>query len=158
MIAMAGDEILMGAGTSLMIHNAWGAVVGNANDFITAAETFGTFDGAMLSIYSARTGGDARAIKKMMDAETIMSAEDAVKNGFADSIVNLPAAPAGDRTRASAKRKLEALLAEKGMPRSERRKLFRELSGTQDAADDAKHDAGEWPVAEMQQLLSTITQ
>jgi ATP-dependent Clp protease, protease subunit len=156
-IAMAGDEIHMGAGTSLMIHNAWGVVVGNANDMRESADTFATFDSAMLSIYAARTGGDEKAIKKMMDAETIMSADDAVAKGFADSVVNLPTSTMQEKTKASAKKQIEALLAEKGMPRSERRKLFRELSGTQDAADDIMPRADEWPVAEMQQLLSTIT-
>lgn len=155
-IAMAGDTIHMGAGTSMMIHNAWGVVVGNQNDFKAAADTFATFDSAMLSIYAARTGGDEKAIRKMMDAETVLSADAAVDAGFADDIVNLPAVKGGEKTKASAKQQMEAILAERGMPRSERRKLFRELTGTQNAADDIMPGADEWPLAEMNELLSTL--
>ncbi len=36
-IAMAGDEIRMGLGTFMMVHNAWGVVVGNRHDMRSAA-------------------------------------------------------------------------------------------------------------------------
>ena len=49
-IAMAGDEVLMGTGSIMMIHNAWGLVIGNRHDFADAASVFETFDGSMASI------------------------------------------------------------------------------------------------------------
>ena len=156
-IAMAGDKILMGAGTSMMIHNAWGVVVGNQNDFREAADTFEIFDASMLSIYAARSGGTEKEIKKMMDAETFVSADDAVKFGFADEVVNLPVSKQPEQDKASAKKQFEAILAKEGVPRSERRKLFRELTSTQDAADDVMSSADIWPMAEMKNLLKTLT-
>src|SRR5262245_53778386 len=36
-IAMAGDEIRMGLGTFMMVHNAWGMVIGNRHDMRAAA-------------------------------------------------------------------------------------------------------------------------
>lgn len=36
-IAMAGDEILMGDGSFLMIHNAWAVAIGNRHDMADAA-------------------------------------------------------------------------------------------------------------------------
>jgi hypothetical protein len=40
------------------------------------------------SIYVARTKNDAETVKTLMDAETWMSAEDAVAKGFADKVMN----------------------------------------------------------------------
>ncbi|HEC0958195.1 TPA: Clp protease ClpP, partial [Klebsiella pneumoniae] len=37
-IAMAGDEILMGDGSFLMIHNAWAVAIGNRHDMADAAK------------------------------------------------------------------------------------------------------------------------
>lgn len=142
-IAMAGDEIQMGLGSFLMIHNAWGAVIGNQNDMREAADTFAQFDSAMADIYEHRSGMDKKKIAKMMDAETFMTAKDAVEMGFATSTFEAPE-KSGD-TKASAemhaRRRLEATLAQTGMPRSERRKLIREAVGTHDAAETDKPSA-----------------
>lgn len=160
-VAMAGDEIEMGAGTTMMIHNSWGAVIGNQNDMREAADIFSKFDDAMLSIYMARTGLAENKLAKMMDKDTFMSAQEAVDLGFADAVVNLPKMAALDTPasrNAAAKRRIDSLLAKEGLTRSERRKLFRELSGTQDAAEPVTQDADELPVAELQRLLKTFTE
>ncbi|MFC0684634.1 phage portal protein [Novosphingobium clariflavum] len=69
---LAGDTISMGAGAQLMIHNSWGVVVGNQNDFRTAADIFAGFDGSMAEIYEARTGMKRTEIEALMNAETFM--------------------------------------------------------------------------------------
>jgi ATP-dependent Clp protease, protease subunit len=135
-IAMAGDRVTMGLGSFLMIHNAWGVVVGNRNDMRSAAEVFDQFDGAMADIYAARTGRKTDEIAAMMDAETWLNAREAKARGFADDLMDDPA-PEGASARAdvSARRRLDALLAKQGVPRSERRRLLRDASaGMQDAA------------------------
>jgi ATP-dependent protease ClpP protease subunit len=160
-IAMAGDEIEMGLGSTMMIHNAWGMVVGNQHDLAAASDTFAKFDEAMAAIYAARTGLSLKKIAALMDAETMLSADDAVSQGFADAAtddevsgdVSSHGSTAG---KASAKKKIDALLAKDGVPRSERRKIFRELTGTQDAADDVTPSADELPRAELMQLLETL--
>lgn len=158
-IAMAGDEVVMGAGSFLMIHNAWGIVIGNRNDMRESADIFDKFDAAMTDIYAARTGKKAKDIAAMMDAETYITAKEAVDDGFADSVVDLPkpSASASIPSDIAAKRRIEALLAKQGVPRSERRSLLRELSGTQDAADDAMPRAGDDLTAAMRSLLSSIS-
>lgn len=55
-IAMAGDEINMGVGTELMIHNSWGLVIGNYADLREASELFARFDKDMAAIYATRSG------------------------------------------------------------------------------------------------------
>jgi len=140
-IAMAGDRVEMGLGSFLMIHNSWGAVVGNQNDFTEAAKIFAQFDSAMADIYAARTGLDAKAVAKLMDSETWLTARDAVDQNFADAVVDQPADPSSTsqaRAEQSARRRIDSLLQQSGLPRSERRRLLRELGtpGAADADDD----------------------
>lgn len=157
-IAMAADEVQMGAGTFLMIHNAWGVVVGNRNDMREAADIFEKFDSSMMDIYAARTGQKATAIAEMMDAETYITAKDAVALGFADSVVDFPAeSEQSASNKIAAKRRVDALLAKQGVPRSERRAMLREISGMHDAADNATPRAGDDLTASLRSLLSTIS-
>jgi len=160
-IAMAGDEITMGVGSFLMIHNAWAVVVGNRNDLDEVGAVLRQFDEAMAEIYVARSGLDAKAIGKLMDAESFIGASDAVAKGLADSVSSEAAsASAGGSARADlgARRRLDALLAQQGMPRSERRRLLREATGTHDAADDATPRAGEPAsfAADIRRLIDTL--
>jgi len=156
-IAMAGDEIRMGLGTFMMVHNAWGGVIGNRHDMTEGAALFEQFDAAIADIYEARTGMKRSEIVDLMDAETFMGPSEAVKNGFADDVDNSlkASASAPDRPAAHAKRRMDALLAKQGVPRTERRKMLSEVSGTQDAAEPATHDAGP-SVAALQRLIDTI--
>lgn len=157
-VAMAGDTITMGVGSTLMIHNSWGMVVGNQADMREAADLFALFDADMAEIYAMRTGKTAEEVAKLMAAETFMSAQEAVDLGFADDISNEKQVKISAETgkKASIKRKLEAILAKEGIPRSERRSIFRELTGTQDAADDLTPDAEAFPVAALTELLETL--
>lgn len=158
-IAMAGDRIEMGLGSFLMIHNAWGAVVGNRHDWRAAAEVFDQYDAAMAEIYEARSGQPVKEVAKLMDAETFMRASEAVSKGFADATFNDPSPSSDDaqaRADLSARRRLDALLAKDGLPRSERRRLMREALGTSGAAEpSATLRAGFDPAAAMR-LLDTI--
>lgn len=145
-IAMAGDEIRMGTGTFMMVHNAWGVVVGNRHDMIEASGLFEGFDAAIADIYEARTGLKRAQIEKLMDAETFMGPSEAVKNGFADVVDDAISANASASSQVSphvhAKRRIDAALAQQGIARTERRKMLNQIAGTHDAADDATHDAG----------------
>lgn len=135
-IAMAGDEIEMGLGSMMMIHNSWGVVVGNQDDMRGAAETFAEFDAAMADIYAARTGGDLEDIKAMMAAETWLRAERAIEDGFADSTFDVPEySNTGDDATRNARSRLDATLAKAGVPRVERRRLFGDALGTPNAAE-----------------------
>jgi ATP-dependent protease ClpP protease subunit len=147
-IAMAGDEIRMGSGTFMMIHNAWGVVIGNRHEMREAADLFDGFDAALVDIYESRTGLSREDLGDMMDKETYLNATDAVSRGFADGIdegvKGSPAALAARTdTPAFAKRRIESLLAGTGLSRADRRKLIATISaGTPDAARAATLDAG----------------
>ena len=157
-IVMAGDEIVMHQSARLMIHNSWGMVVGNRNELSEAADLFALFDYDMAQIYAMRSGKTVDEVQLLMDEETFLSAQDAVDMGFADHTSGEKQAKNTAKTpsNASAKRHLESILAKNGMPRTERRKLMRELTGTPSAADEVMPSADEWPLAEMQNLLETF--
>lgn len=158
-IAMAGDEIRMGLGSFMMVHNAWGLVIGNRHDMREAASLFDQFDAALADIYEARTGMKRADIEQLMDAETFMNPTQAIEYGFADAVddvVQVKAnASAPDRPEIHAKRRIDAALAQQGISRTERRKMFNQIAGTHDAAEPAMHDAG-FDIAAIQRLIKTI--
>lgn len=165
-IAMAGDVIRMGLGSFMMVHNAWGLVIGNRHDLREAASLFEQFDAALADIYEARTGMDRVGIKRLMDAETFMTAAQAVEYGFADAVDDGVAAPSGDAKstdrRLMARRQTEAALAKAGFTRTMRSEMLSELIGsaTRDAGQpSAARDAGDNPelnAAALQRLIDTI--
>lgn len=149
-IAMAGDEIRMGLGSFMMIHNAWGVVIGNRHDMRASADLFDGFDGAIVDIYEARTGMKRTEIEALMDAETFMGPSDAVKNGFADIVddgIEAKTADAKNMDRGlMARRQTEAALAKAGFSRDKRSELLTEmgvLAAQRDASrKPAARDAG----------------
>jgi len=162
-ISMAGDDIRMGLGSFMMVHNAWGVVIGNRHDMREAATLFDQFDGAIADIYEARTGMKRADIEQLMDAETFMAPAQAVEYGFADAVDDGVDAEADAKADASApvrpeihaRRRINAALAKQGISRTERRRMFSQIAGTHDAADTATHDAG-FHAAAIQRLIDTI--
>ena len=128
-IAMAGDDIQIGRGAFLMIHNCWVVAIGNRHDFAAMVDYLEPFDNAMADIYAARSGLDSDAIKQMMDSETYIGGSDAIEKGLADGLLSSDSVTSDDESPAAALRKLDSLLAKANTPRSERRKLLKALTG-----------------------------
>lgn len=158
-IAMAGDHIRMAPSSFLMLHNAWGVVIGNRHDMAEAAALFERFDGALADIYAARSGMARSEIAALLDAETFLTAQEAVAAGMADTFTGETDAAtdvsAQTRPDIQAKRRIDAALAQQGIPRSERRAMLKQITGTRNAAEPAMHDAGFDPAA-LRQLLDTL--
>lgn len=141
-VAMAGDTIEIGAASFVMIHNCWVLAIGNRHDMAETAAWLEPFDAAMVDVYAARTGQDAKQIAKWMDAETYMSGSQAVERGFADAL--LPAdqvkvdegAQAADRSLNDV-RAMELTLVAAGCTRSEARARINKIKGTPGAAHTA---------------------
>ncbi|HEY9060960.1 MAG TPA: head maturation protease, ClpP-related [Pseudobacteroides sp.] len=85
-IAMAGDKIIMPQNAMMMIHKAWTFGVGNAADFRKLADDMDKIDESIVAAYMGKTATEKEKIVEMMDAETWMTAEEAVNLGFADEI------------------------------------------------------------------------
>lgn len=128
-IAMAGDEILMGDGAFLMIHNAWAVAIGNRHDLAAAAEQLAPFDAAMAQVYAERAGIARDAAATLMDKETWLGAAQAVDQGFATGL--LEGAPVADAstgpTRTKSLAMMEAAMAKAGYSRAARREAFAHL-------------------------------
>lgn len=85
LVAMAG-KCVMGRGAMMMIHPPSTIAMGNAEELRKTADTLDKVQDAIASIYTARTGKSVDEINGLLDAETWMTAEEAVAAGFADSV------------------------------------------------------------------------
>lgn len=86
-IAMAGDEIFMSPVGVMMIHNPLTGVKGDMRDLRKAADVLDIVKETIINAYVNKTGKSKSKISAMMDDETWMSANVAVKQGFADNIL-----------------------------------------------------------------------
>jgi ATP-dependent protease ClpP protease subunit len=86
-VAMAGDEIMIAEGAFIMIHNPWTVAVGNAADLRQTADLLDTVGQTIADVYAARTKQPMAKITQWLADETWMTADESVKNGFADTMV-----------------------------------------------------------------------
>jgi ATP-dependent Clp protease, protease subunit len=146
-IAMAGDDILMGDGAFLMVHNAWAVAIGNRHDMADAAARLEPFDAAMAQVYASRSGMSLAEVSTLMDKETWINSSQAVEDGFATGLIER--ADITQDPKAKGERKtlalVEASMARAGHSRSVRREAFKSLfSGKPGAAEnEATPSAGE---------------
>lgn len=89
-IALAADEVQMSDGAFLMIHNAWGIVLGNRHDLLEMAMTLEKIDQSIAADYQRKTGQEADRIQQWMDNETWFTAQEAMDAGFVDSVASDP--------------------------------------------------------------------
>lgn len=86
-IAMAGDERYMYPTSLLMIHNAWTMTAGNANDLRKEADTLETITESSIKAYESVANISREEIKALMDAETWLTANEALEKGFITDIL-----------------------------------------------------------------------
>lgn len=158
-IAMAGDDILMGDGAFFMVHNAWAVAVGNRHDMQAAAGLLEPFDAAMADLYAKRTGMKQEEVVKLMDAETWLGAKAALQDGFATGM--LDDQQITHDTQASTRTKplalIEASMAKAGYSRSARRDVLKAMfQGTPSATQAAMPSAGNQDAAQLQSLIDTL--
>ncbi|WBQ17477.1 ClpP-like prohead protease/major capsid protein fusion protein [Sphingobium yanoikuyae] len=84
-IAMAGDDIIMADNALMMIHNPWDCACGDAADLRRAADKLDMIRDQIVGIYAKQTGIDADTLITMLDAETWMTAVEALAQKFATS-------------------------------------------------------------------------
>ncbi len=87
-IAQAGDTRIMVTGSQMMIHDAWGLAVGNAEDMRDFADTLDKQTDNIAAIYAERAGDGRKKshYRSLMRDETWMNATEAVAEGLADSV------------------------------------------------------------------------
>lgn len=87
------DEVVMGLGTELMIHNPSAMTYGDAALHRDSAERLDSIADNLASIYASRAGGEVSAWRAAMAAETWYSAAEAVTAGLADRVDVMPEDP-----------------------------------------------------------------
>lgn len=98
-ILMAGKKKEMTKNSFFMIHNSWGGVEGNATELEKTVMLLKMYDDQMAQIYTAQLESKGKLIdddkektleevKKMMAAETWLTADEALEMGFIDAIVD----------------------------------------------------------------------
>lgn len=141
-IAMAGDEIVMNRGSQVMVHNPMACMCGDYRDMADAVRILTGFRDSALEIYEGKTGLSASKLRKMLDDETFMTAQQAVDNGFATAVEDVPTREEnrdGKRvtTRAKAMGTLKVALAREGLTRKQRSAIFQELGLVASMTDEA---------------------
>jgi len=93
-IALACGEVAMNDGGFFMIHCASGLAYGDKTEMRSTADLLEKVEGVIVADYTQKTGKDAAEIMAMMEAETWMTATQALENGFIDRIEYSTAKPA----------------------------------------------------------------
>jgi ATP-dependent Clp protease, protease subunit len=97
-IACACDEVVATPASKFMIHQTWTMAIGNADDLLQTVDLLRKCDDSMYDAYQQRTGRDRQQIIDWCKAETWFTAEDAVKFGFVNSVLQ-SAAPSASASR-----------------------------------------------------------
>lgn len=96
-IAMAGDDIVMAEGAFMMIHNPWGLALGDADAMRHHADVLDKMRDELVGIYVARTGQKREDVLAAVNAETWMTADEAMALGYATKVI-----PAKKKRKAAA--------------------------------------------------------
>jgi len=84
----ASAEAKAYAGSQIMIHNSWTIALGDKSDLLATAALLEQVDQAIAADYAKLTGKDQADIAAMMDAETWMTAEEALENKFVSEVLD----------------------------------------------------------------------
>lgn len=100
-IVQAADEVVMGFGAEMMIHDASAVCWGNAADMEETAKVLNQLSETIASVYAERAGGTTEEWRTAMHAETWYTAEEAVAAGLADRVVTRKGNDTDDEAEAS---------------------------------------------------------
>jgi hypothetical protein len=70
----------------MMIHNPLSIAIGDAEEMRAAADLLDKVKASLIGVYQRKTNRDAAEISRLMDAETWMTASEALELGFVDRV------------------------------------------------------------------------
>ncbi|WP_099206219.1 head maturation protease, ClpP-related [Scatolibacter rhodanostii] len=85
-VAMAGDTILMSP-VAMMIHNPSTIAIGDSDEMLRAKNMLDEVKESIINAYATKTNLSRSKISDMMDSESWMDMNKAIKLGFADGIL-----------------------------------------------------------------------
>lgn len=87
-LTSACDIVKMPKNALFMVHNPWTISIGDKNNLNKTIDTLDKVKDSILESYIDKTGQDKEILSKLMDDETWLNAEEALKYGFIDEIVD----------------------------------------------------------------------
>lgn len=87
-IAMAGDDVRMSLGAMMMVHDPEGITIGTVKDHQDQISCLTALADSMATIYADKTERPTADCRADMQAETWLTAEDAIAKGYADGMAN----------------------------------------------------------------------
>lgn len=86
-IIMACDEIHMGLGTSMFLHNPWTKAQGNASQLRSVADQLDALTDASVQLYMSRSKNlTEESLRQMMEKETMLAPDTCLGYGFCDFV------------------------------------------------------------------------
>lgn len=95
-VFMAGDERLASPVGYLMIHNPWAVAMGNSRELQAQAKVLDVLREGMIAAYMERFNGPREQLEELLDAETYMTARQAMDYGFVTGLTVTHVHPATD--------------------------------------------------------------
>ncbi|WP_186056182.1 head maturation protease, ClpP-related [Burkholderia gladioli] len=86
LLLMGCSQIVMPSNAMLMIHNPHTLAAGDEGELRRLADLLGSTSANMLAAYAERSGQTEDTVRELMDAETWLTAAQAVELGFCDTI------------------------------------------------------------------------
>lgn len=86
-IAMAGDTVYMPKNAVMIIHNCWTCINGNAKELRKTAEDLDKIMESSIESYLSKVNIDRAELVELLDAETVLTAEECYEKGFADVLL-----------------------------------------------------------------------
>jgi ATP-dependent Clp protease protease subunit len=91
-VAMAGDVVKMQDSAFFMIHDPWMMTWGTVEELRKAINLLKTIKKGIVETYQSKTELEPEEISRMMNAETWMTAQEALEKGFIDEVISVNAA------------------------------------------------------------------
>lgn len=91
-IAMAGDRIVMAENAVMMVHKPSDGTYGDADDLRATADRLDMLQAQLVQIYAQRTGMSVDDLNPLLDAETWLTAPEALELHFVDEIAGMATA------------------------------------------------------------------
>ena len=87
-IAMAGNAIYMPKSSMQMVHNAWPVAMGNSEELRKVADDLDKINEVVISAYMSKFKGTEKELRKLLDDESYLTAEECLKYGLCTKIVD----------------------------------------------------------------------
>ena len=109
-LSLGANRLEIVEGGQYMLHNAWTYAAGNAGDLRAQAKLLDAIDYDIADAYAKRMGKTRAHVLDLMEAETWLSANEAIEAGIADELI-ATVAKKEDKPEARANNNLRAAVA-----------------------------------------------